>query len=533
MDDGSFKGYRGSPKIKGINHPIEWTDELIAEYKKCRDDIIYFSKNYIKVVDIDEGLVNCELYPYQEKMVQSFKDNRFTIVLSCRQSGKTIGAVAYILHYILFNEEKVVVVLANKEKTSRKILSRIQKAFEYLPKFLQQGVKVWNKGDIELENGCKIFAEATSNDGSRGESAALLYLDEFAFVENAEEFYTATYPIISAGKESKIIITSTPNGIGNQFHRIWEGATLKKNSFTPIQVDWWDVPGRDEEWKKATIAATSELQFSQEFGNSFLNTGSTLVSGPTLLGLQVHEPLHRKENVCIYKEPIIGHKYVMTVDVAKGRGIDYSTFSIIDVTTKPFYQVVTYRDNKISPLLLPDVLAKYGNLYNQATVIVENNDQGGLTCNGLYQDLEYENTYLTSTVKSGGIGIYMDKKVKRIGCSTIKDIIEEGMLTIVDKETIHELTTFSAKGASYEATAGNHDDLAMTLVMFGYFTTLRDFYELTDDEMKNLLYLEKMQEIEDDVLPFISTNTESDHSFVDKSGQRWDVEDSYNNYSGF
>jgi hypothetical protein len=334
-------------------------------------------------------------------------------------------------------------------------------------------------------------------------SVNLLFLDEFAFVERANEFYTSTYPVISAGKETKVIITSTANGIGNTFHKIWEGAVQKVNEFTPFTVNWYDVPGRDEEWKRQTIANTSQLQFDQEFGNTFFGTGDTLINAETLLSFRAKPPTDVLEggDLLVYEKPQQNHEYIMTVDVSKGRGQDYSTFTVIDIGARPFKQVAVYRNNTISPLLFPNIIYKYANLYNEAYVIIESNDSGQVVCNGLYQDLEYDNIHMESAVKANRIGIEMNRKVKRLGCSSIKDVLENNKLQIYDENSILEISTFVSKGQSYEASDGNHDDLMMNLVMFGYFISTQYFSDMTDINLKEMMFAKKMKEIEDDVPP--------------------------------
>ena len=508
--------YLGNPNVKRDGVEEQWTAEKIKEYKRCMQDPAYFSRTYLKVIHLDKGLVPFNLYPYQEKMFDHFNDNRFSIVLACRQSGKSISSVAYLLWFALFHPEKTIAVLANKGATAREMLARVTLMLENLPFFLQPGTKALNKGSIEFSNNSRIIAAATSGSSIRGMSVNLLFLDEFAFVENAAEFYTSTYPVVSSGKDTKVIITSTANGIGNTYHKIWEGATQGVNEYKPFRVDWWDVPGRDEEWKKQTIANTSQLQFDQEFGNTFFGTGDTLIDAETLMNLRARMPIRTLEsgNLKIYKEPVEGHKYVMTVDVSKGRSQDYSTFTLIDVTTNPFEQVAIYRNNKIPPLLYPNVIHKYAVAYNKAFVIVEANDQGGVVCNGLYHDLEYDEMYVTSTLKSNGLGIEMNRKVKRLGCSSIKDIIESNKLTLHDEETIIEASTFEARGQSYEASDGNHDDLMMNLVMFGYFATLNMFEEMTDVNLKQMMYEQRVLEIDNDLPPF---------GFID-DGSEYEVE---------
>ena len=504
MIPNQIQSYLGNPNVKRDGVVQEWTADLLQEYAKCMNNPIYFAENYCKVISLDQGLVPFVLYPYQRKMFEAFNEHRFNIVLACRQSGKSISACAYLLWFALFNSEKTVAILANKGATAREMLSRITLMLENIPFFLQPGSKALNKGSLEFSNNSRIIAAATSGSSIRGLSVNLLYLDEFAFVERASEFYTSTYPVVSAGKDTKIIVTSTANGIGNMFYKIWEGAEQGTNEFKSFRVDWWDAPGRDEKWKDATISNTSQLQFDQEFGNTFFGTGDTLINAETLMSLRAANPIKILEggDVLIYKETEKKHDYIMVVDVAKGRGQDYSTFNVIDISVRPFEQVAVYRNNTISPILFPNIIYKYAKVYNNAYVVVESNDQGSLVTNGLYYELEYENLHAESAIKADGLGITMTRKIKRLGCSGIKDILENKKLKIVDENTIVELSTFVAKGQSYEANIGNHDDLVMNLVMFGYFISTEFFADMTNIDLKQILFDSKMKQIEDDIVPF-------------------------------
>lgn len=516
-------GYLGNPSVKRDGVETQFTKEEVQEYAKCMKDPAYFARKYIKVISLDKGLVPFDLYPYQEKMFHHFNDNRFSIVLACRQSGKSISSVVYLLWYACFHPEKNIAILANKGATAREMLARVTLALENLPFFLQPGCKALNKGSIEFSNNSKIMAAATSGSSIRGLSINLLYLDEFAFVENAEEFYTSTYPVVTSGKNSKVIITSTANGVGNMFYKIYESAVQKQSEYKHFLINWFDVPGRDEEWKKQTIANTSETQFEQEYGNSFLGTGNTLINSNVLLGLRSVDPDWNRDNINIYERPKEGHSYVCTVDVSKGRGIDYSTFSIFDVSTQPFKQVATFRDNMLSPMLLPDMINKYVKPYNEALVIVENNAEGGTVATQLHYDIEYPNVFVQGMTKQEDIGVTMNRKIKRIGCSTLKELLEENRLELIDRATITELLTFINKGNSYEAAKGYHDDMVMNCVLFAWFVTTEFFYHLTDSQVKDLLYSEQQKLIEEDLLPagvFGSTPT-SEVSFVDKDGDRW------------
>ena len=493
--------YLGNPNVRGADVEHPWTKEELVEYEKCLKDPVYFATTYCKIINLDKGLVQFDLYPYQAEMFNHFEDNRFNIVLACRQSGKSIAVCAYLLWFAIFKGEQVLGILANKETIAREMLGRITLMLESLPFFLQPGCTSLNKKSISFSNNSRLIASATSSSSIRGMSLNLVYLDEFAFVDQATEFYTSTYPVISGGKTSKVIITSTANGIGNMFHKLYEGAIQNTNEFVPYRVDWWDVPGRDEAWKQTTIENTSPLQFDQEFGNSFHGTGNTLLSADCLLALRASEPIAYWDNLNIYKRPLEDHNYIMTVDVSKGRGQDYSTFTVIDVTVNPFEQVCVFRDNTMSPLLFPDVIYKYATYYNMAYVVVESNDAGQVVCNGLYYDLEYENVFVESMIKANAIGITMTRKVKRIGCSNIKDIMEQKKLIIHDEDTIREMSTFIAKGASYESDFNSNDDLMMNLVLFGWFSSTVFFKESTDVKLKHMLYKEKVKQLQDEVIP--------------------------------
>ena len=521
-------GYLGNNLVKRAGVETKYTDEELQEYIKCSNDPVHFIESYCSIISLDEGLVKFKLRGYQENLIRHYNDNRFNVVLASRQSGKSITSCAYLLWYLLFNPEVTVAVLANKGVIAREMISRIVTMLESVPFFLQPGVKILNKGNIEFGNDSKVVAAATSSSSIRGLSINLLYLDEFAFVENAEEFYTSTYPVVTSGKNSKVIITSTANGVGNMFYKIYESAVQKQSEYKHFLINWFDVPGRDEEWKKQTIANTSETQFEQEYGNSFLGTGTTLINSNTLLGMRSIDPDWNRDNINIYDRPVEGHEYVCTVDVSQGRGIDYSTFSIFDVSVQPFKQVATYRDNMISPMLLPDVINKYAHPYNDALVIIENNAEGSLVAKMLHYDVEYESVFVQGMSKSEDIGVTMNRKIKRIGCSTLKELLEENRLTLIDRTTITELMTFVHKGTSYEADKGYHDDMVMNCVLFSWFITTPYFEHLTDKAVKTLLYSEQQKLIEDDLLPagvFGALEGRED-TFVDVEGDRWYVDSS-------
>ena len=485
--------YLGNPKLKSANVPVEFTEEQLAEYIRCQEDPVYFIKKYVKIIHVDKGLVDFDLYSFQEKMVETFHSNRFVICKMPRQSGKSTTIIAFFLHYILFNESTQVGILANKGSLARELLDRLKLSYENLPQWLQQGILAWNKGNIELENGSKVLAAATSSSAVRGSSFNIIFLDEFAHVpkELAEEFFTSVYPTISSGQTTKVFIVSTPLGL-NQFYKMWVDAEEKRSNYIPIDVHWSEIPGRDAKWKEETIRNTSERQFSQEFETEFVGSTQTLITGSKLRSMPFKTPIHSKENIDIFEQPKEKHMYTICVDTARGQGLDYSAFTVIDSTRVPYKLVAKYRCDTISPLLYPNIIWKVAKHYNEAFVLVEVNDIGEQVAITLHQDLEYENMMMMTWKGRGGQqlgggfgknaqwGVRTTKQVKRLGCATLKNLIEEDKLVITDYDVIYELTSFSAKKDSYEAEEGHHDDLVITLVIFAWLTNQEYYKELTN-----------------------------------------------------
>ena len=536
--------YLGNPQLKASYVPVEFTEEQVVEYLKCKDNPAYFISRYVQIVDVDRGLVPFHLRDYQEKMVDTFNDSRFVICKMARQSGKSTTIIAYLLHYVLFNESTNVAVLANKKALAVELLGRLQLAYENLPKWLQQGVVTWNKGNLEIENGSKIIAAATSGSAIRGGSYNIIFLDEFAHVPSniSQQFFNSVYPTISSGETTKVLIVSTPNGM-NMFYKMWIDAEEKRNSYSPIEVHWSQVPGRDEKWKQETIKNTSELQFQQEFECDFIGSANTLINGAKLRQLPFRNPIFSHEGLDVYQQPAENHTYVVVVDTSRGQGLDYSAFSVIDVSQMPYRQVAKYRNNEISPMLYPNAIYSIATKYNEAFVLIEINDIGAQVADILYYDIEYENIMMTSMkgragqqigggfAKDSCLGIKTTKQVKRIGCATLKDMIEHDKLIVEDFDTISELTTFSSRNNSYEAEEGTHDDLVMTLVLFSWLVQQRYFKDLTNMDIREKLFSEQMKMLEDDLTPFGFINDGyEDTSFVESDGTRWKVDENVRVY---
>ena len=533
--------YLGNPNLKKGHTKSRFSKKQIEEVLKCLDNPKYFIEKYLKIVTIDKGLVPFQMYDFQRTMVDTFHDNRFTICKLPRQSGKSTIIVSYLLHYVLFNDNVNVAILANKSSTARDLLGRLQLAYEHLPKWMQQGVLNWNKGSIELENGSRIVAASTSSSAVRGSTFNIIFLDEFAYVPNniAEEFFSSVYPTISSGKSSKVMIVSTPHGM-NMFYKMWMDAQNKKNDYAPIEVHWSEVPGRDEAWKEQTIRNTSESQFQTEFECEFLGSVDTLINATKIKTMAVVTPRRSPMGLDVYEMPKEKHIYTATVDVSRGMSNDYSAFVIIDVTQSPYKIVAKFRDNEIKPLVFPGIIEKVAKIYNNAFVLIEINDLGQQVADNMQFELEYDNMMMVTQrgrsgqVLGGGfsgrgnqLGLRMTKGTKKIGTSNLKSLIEGDKLIINDFDIIAELSTFISKGKSYEAENGSTDDLVMCLVIFSWLANQRYFKELTDVDVRGQMFAEQKNALEADMAPFGFIDNGLDdpegrnNSFFDDAGVLW------------
>lgn len=529
------KSYLGNPNLKAAGVQIGFTKDQLQEYIKCAEDPVYFINNYCKIVTLDHGLQPFTLYPCQVNKVKVIHENRKIILMEGRQQGKTTTSAAYILWYTIFQESKTVAILANKAPAAREVLYRYQLMYENLPMWMQQGVTTWNKGDIALENGSIVFTAATSASGIRGKSVNLLYVDETAIIPNniAEQFFTSVYPTISAGETTKILLSSTPLGY-NHFWKFWNDAQNGRNGFVTLFIPYWEIPGRDEKWAEEQRKLLGDLKYNQEVLCNFLGSSLTLVNADTIAQLSPVPPIYSKDGLDVFEAPDKTHSYVIIADTAKGVGGDYSAFSVVDVTSVPYRMVAKYRDNQISPMLYPSIINKVGKEYNEAYIMLEINSSEQVA-HILHDEYEYENlVYVTRNAKNGQIvsggfgagktqfGVITDKKVKRIGCFNFKTLMEEKKLFVPDADTIAEISTFIERKNSYEADEGYHDDLVMTLVLFSWLTTNPYFKELSNVNLRQVIYEKRMQAIEDELTPFGFINTGSEEEIeIDGSGQVW------------
>lgn len=524
--------YLNNPKIKKAGISLEYTEDQLREIARCRNDIVYFAHKYVKIVHVDKGLIPFDMWKYQEEFLENIENNRFSIALCSRQIGKSILTITFLLHYMLFNEYKNIGVIANVGATARKILRKLQLSYENLPMWLQQGVVEWNKGTLILENGSILEASSTTGNAARGDSMSALFIDECAFIEPNlwDDFYTSVYPTVSSGSTTKIIMVSTANGM-NHYYKLWKDAKAGKSDYSPYEVNWQARPDRDEEWKRQTIANTSPEKFAQEHENFFAGGSNTLVNSNVLSRLAVIDPLDTRDNIKIYDYPVSGNTYVLSADVSHGRGQDYSAFSIIDITKYPFRQVATFYDDQTSPLIYPNIIQKVAIAYNDAFVLIENNDVGQEVVDLLNYDLEYENILSPKTstglFKSGKykLGMRTTKSTKALGCSNFKDLVEMNKLIIQDYSTIVEMSGFISKGKSFEADKGYYDDLVMGLVNFSWFTSSPMFKDIIDIDVRKNMFKEQIKNLEEDLIPAIvidnGINDPHSDDYFAEGGEVW------------
>lgn len=532
--------YHGNPNLKNIGYEHSFTKEQLQEYVKCQKDPIYFIENYVQIITLDRGLQPFKLYDCQKKKVDIILNNRKVILMEGRQQGKTVTAAACILHYTIFQSDKTVAIMGNKTASAREVLARYQTMYENLPIWMQQGVKTWNKGDVELENNCRIFTAATTTSGIRGKSVNWLYIDEAAIIPNnvADEFFASVYPTISAGETTKILLTSTPLGY-NHFWKFWNEAEKGANGFVHHFIHYKEIPGRDEKWAEEQLKLLGELKYNQEVLCEFLGSSNTLINARTIATLSSKEPIfYNDDGLKIYEEPKENHYYCITVDTARGIGGDYSAFVVLDITEMPYRVVATFRNNKIAPLLYPEVIAKLGRDFNNAYILCENNDIGGQVIEILHEEIEYENLFSTVTEKSRQyvtpgfgratrMGVNTSKQVKRQGCFNFKSLMEEKKLLVFDAEIIHEISTFIEKGQGYQADEGYHDDLVMCMVLFGWLSTMPFFKELVDVNTREGLYNKEMKAISQDLTPFVISKATDEPKGEVIGGDYWITDESY------
>ena len=436
--------------IKRPNVELEYTTEQIQELIKCRDDIHYFARHYIKIVTLDKGEVPFEPYEYQTETLDILENNRFFVGLWARQSGKTTIVSIYALWYAIFNARKNIGIVSNKETSAKRILDNIKQMYEVLPIWMKPGVTEYAKTSITLENGSKMIISATTADAFRGWPMNIVICDEFAFVpsNNAEEFWASNYPTISSSRKSRIIIISTPNGMFNIFHRIYSEADAGDNSFIAQKVTWSSVPGRDDDWAKEQVQNLGIHGFNQEFACKFLGSTNTVINPETLrtlLTLHIDPKFYDlKDRLRVWEKPIAGAKYILGVDPAKGTGEHYSGIQILRVNSVmpvDLTQVAVFQDNMTDVYEFSHIVHKLSIYYNNAYILCENNGEGSAVITQLWHNFENENL-VNSGAKERSLGIRSNKNTKPRAVLLMKKLIEDGSIEIRDRETIEELGSY-------------------------------------------------------------------------------------------
>jgi len=530
--------YLKNPRLKRVGVQEQFTQEQISEWVKCSQDPVYFIKTYCKIVHVDRGIITFEMYDFQEEIIENYFLERKVIVKLPRQMGKTTTTAAFFLWYVLFQTHKVCAILANKAPIAQEILNRIQIMYENIPSFIQQGIVEWNKRSITLENGSRILAAATSSSAIRGYSLSLVFMDEFAHVPNniAEEFFTSTFPTLSSGKETKILMASTPNGL-NHFCKFWEDALSKRNDFIPLEYPWDKIPERDLAWFEEQRRTLGEQKFRQEVLCEFLGSSDTLISGAKLSMLvrQIQEPIVSEGGWNVFEHPQQDHAYVICVDPSRGLDQDDSAFWVVDISQIPYRGVAQYHSSSVAPMVFPNMIYNAAIKYNKAFVLIEINDNGQQIVDMLHYDLEYENIFkLESAQKTGAkiaaghkksmrLGLRMTESVKRIGCLNLKTLVEADKLLIKDFATISQMSTFTQQLQTFKAEEGKHDDLVMCLVMFSWLTTQKYFREAQGASLNIMKALETEQTrmVEDDIVPFGLIDNGLDDPFEVSDGDLW------------
>lgn len=533
LDDGDR--FLGNPFLKKPGVKVEFTKEQVEEYIKCSQDIHYFMNNYFKITTLDHGVITMSMYDFQKDLIDMCMKEKFVIARCARQSGKTVAIEGYLLHKILFNSTFRIGIFANKGEIAKKILKEIKFAYEKLPLWMQQGVIKWNVHSIELENGSLIRATGTSEASGRSNSYNLIFLDEFAFVPDhiANDFFEAVYPTISSGKNTQVIMISTPKGL-NFFYKMWMDAENGRNNYKTYMATWADVPGRDAAWREETIANVGEQSFAQEYDVDFVGSSHTLISANKIQTLAWKKPIKSHNNFKILEEPKPENDYIITVDTSRGTGGDASAFVVFDVTEYPYKTVAKFQDNTISSLVYPDAIYHASLYYNNAMTLIEINDLGQQVADILHNDLEFENLIMTEFKgrqgqkvssgfgKSAMKGLNMSKTVKRIGCANLKTMVETDKLVIEDADIISEISTFVELKGSFEAESGYYDDLVICLVMFAWLVQQDYFKEMTNKNIASKVKEDSEEDLLESLLPpgFFDDGNQPE-VFVESDGTIW------------
>lgn len=469
-----------------VKRPLEefpYSPEQVQELQKCSVDIWYFLK-YIKIVHPDRGRIIFEPYPYQKKILKKLQQNRFVIGLWARQSGKSTTVCAYALWFAIFNSDKVIGIVSNKQNSAMDILNRLKIMYEELPVWLKPGVSEYSKTFVYFDNGSKIMVSATSPDALRGRTLNLLIMDEFAFVakNKAEDFWSSNQPTITASEESRIVIISTPNGMFNLFHRLYSGAERKENTFVPVRATWKEVPGRDRKWAEEQKQNLGKIRFAQEHECEFLGSTNTVIESETIENLytQIKDPVHTdlQGRLKIYEKPIRDFQYVLGVDTAKGTGENGSGIQILKIaSSKPisYEQVAVFYHTLTDVYTFSDIVNRLSLYYNNAYIMCENNAEGSTVVSRLWWDFENPGL-INSGSKNVDLGIRAKKNTKPKAVLLWKKLVEDTSLKICDRDTVDQISTFIEKGGKFMG-----KDMPDDLVCAMYWATFIGSMNILED----------------------------------------------------
>ena len=483
--------YMGNPNLPTANAVFEYTPEMVAEIAKCRDSLLYFGANYFYIIDPDEGKKVIPLFDYQTRLLKAFEEFKQNIVLSSRQSGKTTVATILALHEACFKDHKNIIIVANKEETAKNIFKRVKLAYTELPNWLKPGVAKWGDTSMELSNGSLVEISTTTGNAARGKTINCLLIDELSFIQPAsivEDFWRSVYPTISRAKTSKILITSTPNGVDNLFYKLYNGALKKENRFHYERIDWWEVPGRDEQWKQEQIKDLgSHEAFAQEYGNEFIDNSQESIDLALFdrLKNECREPKHiLKEGAYkIWEEYDPEKIYVIGGDVSEGLGLDASVLQILDVTNpKEIIQVAEYWTNTKGPSEFTNEVVDVCGHWGNPLLLIERNNQGTGVCDTLanthmYQNLVSWGAKEAHKNKQNGMISHINTKYKAV--ENQRYFVNEAQSVVFrNLDTLKEFKTFVRyPNGSWKAKSGEHDDRVMAFV-WALMALYKDITEL-------------------------------------------------------
>jgi hypothetical protein len=493
-----------NPYLKKANAQHGYTGDQVAELLKCMDDPSYFIKSYCQIQHPVKGSIPFSLYPYQERMVKTFHDNRLSIALTSRQVGKSWLSGAYLLWYAMFNDEKLALIASNKNSNAMEMIHRIRYMYERLPHWIKPGLTSdgWNKHEVGFDNGSRIMSQATSADTGRGLSVSLMFLDEFAFVRDSiqEDFWTATSPTLATG--GGCIICSTPNGDTNRYAQLWRGATLGVNGFAPVEVKWNEPPGRDEKFKQAEIAKIGETRWLQEYACQFISSDPLLIDTLVLSTLTEttarNTPVGSLGEVVFYKHPKPNTTYLIGVDPATGSGNDFSTFVVLEFPSME--QVAEWRSNTSSSVYayqqLKKLLTTIDRAQGTAFFSIENNGVGEAMISLLEADeTPSETAEFVSETGQKRRGMTTTGKSKIKACMALKEMVERNTVHIKSPKLVEELKYFVRKGGSYAAKPGATDDLVSgMLIALRLLEEISTFDQDAYDKLYSHAYFETSSE---------------------------------------